>query len=486
MKKMCFGTFFTILCQAKLNINQQDFFELIMSAFDIPGGVDSDKGTVGHYKKGEDLVEEIINAAQNTPIELVVSYVNKHLLPKLNKNKNINLVLAIKDILNNDTTLSGSTIIGRSSDFTKDRIINSSTFSLPSLLANVLVYSICDIKNSTCVKNIKEIPKNYLDSFDDSSTKIYFNENPPRINFELDYTAKVESFNNTFVEVEHTGNLPLSNPSNVKIYHLNILNNRFDFRNISQFIKTNIGNYVFSRAKIKDYSLNDDVQSIGLDALRELQRTGSSLSDDNHFSEIMLYSFLECALNAPKIMSKIELSNTGGSFRSHSSGVHLLPSENLSILNHQLVFGASKIVNNLKDAVDNALVQIKEISNNQDEEYNLIEGSILTAIFPPDLTVYLKNLLIPNRQGIDRPDVAYGIFLSYEIEHQTPESISNVEFRNYIKEKMKSDIEAIIPYIYSQINGLGLESSSFYIYVLPLINLNDKERIMENALGVSI
>lgn len=77
--------------------------------------------------------------------------------------------------------------------------------------------------------------------------------------------------------------------------------------------------------------------------------------------EMLLYVFMEQELNAPKIMSKIEIDDLGGMICSKSDGVHLLAVENNGQLFHQLVFGASDIYGDLTASIDRAFVKIIDI-----------------------------------------------------------------------------------------------------------------------------
>ena len=75
----------------------------------------------------------------------------------------------------------------------------------------------------------------------------------------------------------------------------------------------------------------------------------------------MLYLFLEQELNAPKILSKFEVNAVSGSIESKCDGVYLLSSEDAGLPFHQLVFGASDIVDNLTDAVNHAFDKVDDI-----------------------------------------------------------------------------------------------------------------------------
>lgn len=99
------------------------------------------------------------------------------------------------------------------------------------------------------------------------------------------------------------------------------------------------------------------------------QKYGSNA--ETVLGEILLYIFLEQELDAPKIMSKIELDEYNRDTVSKSGGVHLLSFNRSGQPVHQLVFGASDIIGNLSAAVDRAFGKIAKIEANGDEELRM-------------------------------------------------------------------------------------------------------------------
>ena len=74
-------------------------------------------------------------------------------------------------------------------------------------------------------------------------------------------------------------------------------------------LQRNIGRYVFSRASIEQFKAEGDAEAIGLKAI-ELLRKANNPNDygaGGELGEILLYLFLENKLDAPKLLSKVEL-----------------------------------------------------------------------------------------------------------------------------------------------------------------------------------
>ena len=104
--------------------------------------------------------------------------------------------------------------------------------------------------------------------------------------------------------------MELSNPSRLRLFHLNIRNNGFTYEDLEKFLKRNLGQYVFSRAKRNNYKINGDEYSVGLDALQALKKDdGETIG--GIFKDLVNYVFLEIDLGAPKIYSRYELAHTG-------------------------------------------------------------------------------------------------------------------------------------------------------------------------------
>lgn len=481
MKKLCFSSFYKILYQAKIGINTETLYQGIVGPFfnsDLE--YNYDKKDINRYKNGEKLPAKIVSAASSIDVDLLSKKYVDGLIKKLSPAKYANIVLAIQDLLSFDSSLPDTTIIGENTSYTKYDIISSSTFSLSSLLANVTMYCI-KIPNETT----SEIDTSYLDTFDSERNRIHFNDNPLRVNTSLSFTSRQDAFDKTFFEVLHTGALTTPNQSTIKIYALKFQNKEFSFRDINSFILKNVGRYVFSRAKRNEYKVSDNFETLAFDAIKELKKVNPTLSLGDHFSEMMLYSFLECALSAPKVLSKIELNKLSGTFKSSSSGVHLLPSNDLKIRNHQLAFGASKTINDLSSAIDHAFNQITEILANIVDEIELVDANILDSIFERDTTDFLKQTLIPKKDSLPYPDTSFGVFLGYSISLDGTYSLNNKDFIDYLKARMQTDILSVIPYIENKIKDSGLMGHSFYFYVLPLIDAEvDKDTIMNASLEV--
>lgn len=290
-------------------------------------------------------------------------------------------------------------------------------------------------------------------------------------------------FDSVFTEISTGQGLNLKNNNCLRLFCLDVSNNKFSYSGLHQFLQRNIGRYVFSRATIEQFIEDGDSDAIGLKAV-ELLRQASNPKDTGaggELGEILLYLFLEQKLNAPKLLSKVELKTTKNQYVFGSDGVHLLT---LGDKAFQLVLGESKIVGKLESAVDDAFASIKKVSNDASNEIRLIEKNILSESFDDETTELIKSIIVPTKRDQSIVvDNAFGIFLGYSIGIDATQ-YSNAEFRDAINDKLKNDINNIATYIEKKVNESGLVGYSFYFYILPFNNaLQDRAAIIQKLKG---
>ena len=293
-------------------------------------------------------------------------------------------------------------------------------------------------------------------------------------------------FNEVFTEVPHAETLGLKNPEQLRLFHLNVNNNAFSSDQLEVFLRKNIGQYVFSRAQIENYRIEDDVFSVGLDAIEIMKRNGApgKKGTGNDLGEILLYIFLEQVLGAPKILSKVELQTGAKQFDSKCDGIHLLSLEQtFGMPYYHMVFGTSSIVGDMKKAVDSAFDAIVEIEKQSTQERTIAENTVFSKSFDQDTIQRIKDLLVPSKGPKVPCDTAYGVFLAYNLGLKAA-NYSGVDFRRALTQKMDTDIRNHASYIASKINVLGLGMHSFYFYILPLNDADaEKAQIMDRVMN---
>lgn len=294
-------------------------------------------------------------------------------------------------------------------------------------------------------------------------------------------TSVSKGFDSVFTEIKSSRKLNLKNDNCLRLFCLDIANNSFTYTGLHQYLQRNIGRYVFSRATIDQLISEGDADAIGLKAI-ELLRTAKNEKDNGaggELGEILLYLLLEQKLNAPKLLSKVELKTSGNQYVFGSDGVHLL---SLGDKQFQLILGESKIKGDLKDAVDDAFGSITKVAADPSNEIRLIEKNIFSESFNDEDAEFIASLIVPQKRNTSvSVDNAFGIFLGYTLDID-PSKYDNTEFRDAVFSKVREDIEEIADHIEKKISKTGLFGYSFYFFIIPFNHAPDDRATIINKL----
>lgn len=468
MKVLCFGSIITILNYAKIPaIKMNTMVTALFKAFNVDVQSETD---IGHIKAGSNnhyFFELVTNSVFADVNDNVSNFVSQYIIASSRPA----IVKAIKTVINEDTTISDNDIIGyqNQSDYTKKELLSKSTFNFADFLTNIIYYVAARNNNNKKQEQVKEITQEFFDScFLGDEVKII--DEYRGSTTALSSTVNANNFKNVFTEVISGFHLDIDYPNTIKTFHLNLGNNKFSYKDVKTFIKENLSHYIFSRSKITSYS---SPEVMAIDAILELTKKST---EQNRFSEIMLYSFLEHSLNAPKLMSKIEIEGKS----SNSTGIHFLAKQNGTETSHQLIFGSSDTLNDINAAIDSVFSQIALIDNNSDNEIELVDNIIFEKPFDEDTYNYLKETVMPSKTNShSRPENSYSAFIGYTI-NLVGSFKNRYEYMTALQSQMKKDITDVLPYIKAKITELNLQNHSFYFYFLPLNDAeNDKVEIMK-------
>lgn len=291
-----------------------------------------------------------------------------------------------------------------------------------------------------------------------------------------------------FKEVQHQESLGLNNPEQLRLFRLNVSNNRFIFTSLEDYLTDIVSEYVFSRVqvqKLTDMNSGNNPRSIGLKALRIMKKNGAAnqKGTGNELGEILLYAFLEEKLGAYKLFCEVELNSATTPFGKESDSIHLLSLGNIGgMICYQTVFGTSNIKGKIKMAIDNAFEAIVRIENETGEGIQIVSSPALEESFEPEMLQQVIGAIVPKPGSDVVSNNAYGVFLGYSLGLD-PSTRSNIEFLRALDKKMESDIKNHASYIAEKIKILGLDSHSFYFYIVPFNDAEaDKKQIMENLM----
>lgn len=482
MQKLCLGSFFKAIKFTKL-----DSSHLIDLLYSVISCIYSDSRYHDSTKLNGLMnckyeLSEFVDLIKKLDKQKLISRIQKNVEPDFDNDGKRFLIVCIRELLKEDSEVSDTTNIGfDESGYTKQDFLNNNFFNFAETFANVLYYCIVLVKNTIYKSYVKEIDKEYFDKFKPYIKEIAIETPTTYMASTVSLSLSKYPFNSVFTKVADI-KLSIPNANELKIYCLDVTNSKLDYKRLQDYITSNIGNYIFSRSMRNRYSVEPNSSTLGIKAINAYKKRVKSDLSTNHFNEIMLYSFLECVLGAPKIFSKMELQSQG-EYVGASSGIHILSSKKGAIPFNQLVLGSTDSNCTLQCAIDRAFEQVMKIKDSSNEEIELVESSIYNSAFDADTLKALESIMLPVKgSGVEKPDISFGLFLGYTVDKINEED--NFKYKTRLKEKMKQDLIDASSYLENKINTCGLNNYSFYIYVLPLNDaLIDRKEIMNNALG---
>ena len=475
MGRYCYGAFLTVLslCSPRSTTNKYlcgTMFLSVNSSYDIR----DDDGTVAHLRNCTNNISPLITEnIASADVEKIYKCFEKKIIPMLCPEKQKHVVAALLDIVLKDDNIDEDCSIGVLNPKMKKDYCLEFEFSLAEFLTDFFIFSINGIPNRQGNGNVAAITKEFIDTQDIAAGNIQLIRRPVSITPSIPKTLRAKNFENVFTPVANAS-MGLKSHEELKIFMLQIENNEFTYRGMKKLLNSNIGRYVFSRIAMEQYRKTDDLESVGGEAAQYIREhaTGNELAD------MLVYVFLEEVLNAPKLMSAIELGNADNK----CAGIHLYNLPEVSGL-FQLVYGASNIEGTLKSAIDNAFTTIENLKQKRLTGDELVNSASFNRSIDMETAQQIKSVVIPQKAGRNLPDTAFGVFLGYSIDLD-PEDYAPEEYPSIVKAKMEKDIQEHAGYIYNKIRSLRMGMHSFYIYVLPFNNAEfDRENIITQLIG---
>lgn len=209
--------------------------------------------------------------------------------------------------------------------------------------------------------------------------------------------------------------------------------------------------------------------------------------------ELLLYSFLEGHLGAPKILSKMELKTSADHYIHGTDGVHLLK---VGDDEYQLIFGESKMYGDVKGRIGSSpnrgiKAAFESMGKVQEDAFNfdtwLVESELLKETLSPEKVGLLASVLLPPANGENqiRKSNAFGVFIGYEVDATTfpfAEQTDN-ENEDGLRKIARDLIAGQLETIQNEISNRGLGGYHFHLYAVPFLkrNVNGKIRGIEEV-----
>lgn len=474
-KLLFFSTICHVLKTCSIIENNDDLFDLLTNFLNPQPALNT--GDVGKYMTGDkNLPVKDIKTYNSFGNEKLSTQFNAILRDKLSPVSHKVFVSSIIDIIRKDDTIDDDASIGFPGYLTKKHFLDNSKFKIDvgELFANVFYYSI-NVDSTSHKDAIKDFRKTTYQDFESLKDlfelELSFGGNVATS--PLTTTVDIDSFNSAFDEIPYTSTSSLKD-MDIKLYSLKIKNAKFDLTQLTLFIEKNISKYLFSQLEGEKYLKPENQGRELYDALKKVYAHKAKSHDQ--FSEIMIYSFLEGVQKAPKILNAIDMKNTAKK-NMYSTGIHLLVDP--KGIKNKLLLGSSSLDGNINLAVKSAFNQVTEIQKNVDDVISLVDVNTLNTRFEKDTANYLKEILIPTPTKRS-PSTSFGIFIGYTIKLSSS-SLSEDEYENEIKEKMKTDIQNVLSLIEAEIITRKLNGYSFYFYFLPLDDVfSDATKVIDD------
>lgn len=260
--------------------------------------------------------------------------------------------------------------------------------------------------------------------------------------------------------------------SKLNLRILKIEDNRFCYDDLVEQLAECVVHFTLSRKSLEDLSKEGKYSKPYREAVRRFK---DYINNDGEAGELLLYCFLEAHLNAPKILSKLELKTSSNDYVKGSDGIHILK---LDDNEYQLIFGESKLHTGLTKSLSEAFKSIQDFiirpKNNLNHEINIINTELLKETYDEKLYKLLKEIIIPkanNPNGIKK-DNAFAIFAGFNIElTEFEKNMKNREFETHLRDRIRSEVEGKIENIQNKIKQYQLFGYTFYTYIFPFIDI---------------
>lgn len=287
--------------------------------------------------------------------------------------------------------------------------------------------------------------------------------------------------NNDFLDAfNHKGTyfLDTHKKNTLELFILKTSANEFDYDYLQKSLLENVANFSLSR-KIKEKYSGKPMEL----SQKAREKFIDYMNNKGELGELILYSFLESHLGAPKILSKLELKTSTSHYVNGADGVHYLKLNNG---NFQLIFGESKTVADITSALTDAFKSIYEFKNGINTkgkqksglnyEKSLISDHIEKETFSKNEEAFITSIVYPKREDTHNVDTAFGVFIGFEIEILDEDlMLPNDKFREEISNKVEQMVISKFDHILKKLKEFSLLGPKFYLYILPFSNL-DKSR----------
>lgn len=427
-----------------------------------------------------DIPKAMKESAKKQTWQQIQVGINKYCKALLSLSNNESLVYLLNQLVINCSNLDANDVVFEDPSIKK---INFALVKMPldEYLAKLLRYIFV---NAIPVSGSKKTGFDPFHTFTDKDYNSLFTAASKAVSPTIDISSLItvegeKEFNDTFHKLVHPTNLHSKEPNDLKLFYLNTDSDGLNYEGLKECITINLGNYIYSKKHNKELIDAKKYAFIGSQALKDFRK--SDVFNGDELGNILLYSFLEFVLKAPKLFSNFEISK---SKISSSNAIHIQTVNSSTFSYNMLVFGASSLQDSFTDAFTKTIDKVCEIKKNEENRYSFVNESIFNSTFDYVEAEKLKSIILPSETRHSFSPAGYAIFVGYKVDVNPEDYATPEELSLAIQSKMKDDIINNLDYIDQTLIDKKLDKRSIYIYVLPFNDpTKDKSSIIDEIVN---
>ncbi len=278
-----------------------------------------------------------------------------------------------------------------------------------------------------------------------------------------------------FFEKEEVININTSitsiNRKNVNFAILKNKSNNFNLEDFVEYLDEISVTYALPSDRIEELKSNNKYKTLAKESSSKF--ISYDRANNGEGGELILYSFLENHLDAPKLLSKMKLKTNKEMPVYGGDGVHI---KKLNEKSFELIYCESKMYKDLESALTEAFNSVNGILINDTKRdfENTVITTNLNGEFSDDLVEELSKKILPSKEG-NNTNFAISIFIGFEFNTKSYDK--SQEYNEYSME-IASAIETEIKRRKRKINNFfeKHQNITFYIYLLPFEDIEDARK----------
>ncbi|SFV52726.1 bll2187; hypothetical protein [hydrothermal vent metagenome] len=253
-------------------------------------------------------------------------------------------------------------------------------------------------------------------------------------------------------------------------------NNEPKFDKLIDTIINHITLYCYSISKRTE----NDYEAYKNRLYREAARLFRENDKSGEFGELILWFLLESVLKAPQVVAKMDLKTNRNDEIKGADGIHINIT-NQNIL--EIIFGESKLYNNLSKAIIDAFNSIENFLEKEQykREYNLI-----TTHFKWLNTEHQTKLLnfISNNIEADEVKIKFAILIGFDWEkyQKLQEPLERKKFVEEFESIYQEKAKKIINTIEQKLSKFKYNNYEFDIFFLPFKSVDEMRKRFKSEL----